>query len=228
MKYLNQVLEYFDVSDKYRSYQIQLLIKYVGKNILEVGAGRGKIIETLSLDSSRKFTLLELDNSFYEFLIKNLQSEKIRIMNKNSNSLREKFDTIIYLDVIEHIENDEEELDVALSLLENNGYLIIIVPAFQFLFSDFDKNVGHFRRYNKNFFKEYRKNNNLEIEQLKYFDIIGFFIIFLSKFLKLTNSKKTILGIKIWNFLIPVSKFLDKLILHNLGKSIICVYKKVN
>jgi len=228
MKYLNQVLEYFDVSDKYRSYRIQLLIKYVGKNILEVGAGRGKIIETLSLDSSRKFTLLELDNSFYEFLIKNLQSEKIRIMNKNSNSLREKFDTIIYLDVIEHIENDEEELDVALSLLENNGYLIIIVPAFQFLFSDFDKNVGHFRRYNKNFFKEYRKKNNLEIEQLKYFDIIGFFIIFLSKFLKLTNSKKTILGIKIWNFLIPVSKFLDKLILHNLGKSIICVYKKVN
>ena len=93
MKYLNQVLEYFDVSDKYRSYQIQLLNKFVGKNILEVGAGRGKIIETLSSDQSRKFTLLELDNFFYDYLHKNLKSDKVRIMKVKSNTLKEKFRT---------------------------------------------------------------------------------------------------------------------------------------
>ena len=228
MKYLNQVLEYFDVSDKYRSYQIQLLNKFVGKNILEVGAGRGKIIETLSSDQSRKFTLLELDNFFYDYLHKNLKSDKVRIMKVKSNTLKEKFDTIIYLDVIEHIEDDTSELDVALSLLENDGHLIIIVPAFQFLYSDFDRNVGHFRRYNRVFFEEYSKGKKINIEQLKYFDVIGFFIILLSKILKLTKSKNTKLGIKIWNYLVPLSKFLDKLILHNLGKSIICVYKKTN
>ena len=54
MKYLNEVLEYFDISNKYRSYQIELFEKYIGKKILEVGAGRGKIIETLSKKEDRK------------------------------------------------------------------------------------------------------------------------------------------------------------------------------
>ena len=48
MKYLNEVLEFFDISDNYRSYQIELFGNYVGKEILEVGAGRGKIIEILA------------------------------------------------------------------------------------------------------------------------------------------------------------------------------------
>ena len=226
MQYLNQVLEYFDISEKYRSYQIELFNEYVGKNVLEVGAGRGKIIEILSNDKSKFFTLLELDNNFYDYLIKNLQSEKIIVKNKKTTQINDKFDTIIYLDVIEHIDKDEEELNNALRLLEKNSHLIIIVPAFQILFSEFDKNVGHYRRYHKFFFKDYAQKNSLEIKQLKYFDVLGFFIVFLSKFIGLTNSKRNKLGIKIWNFLIPLSKFLDKIIFHSLGKSIICVYKK--
>ena len=196
------------------------------KNVLEVGAGRGKIIEILSNDKSKFFTLLELDNNFYDYLIKNLQSEKIIVKNKKTTQINDKFDTIIYLDVIEHIDKDEEELNNALRLLEKNSHLIIIVPAFQILFSEFDKNVGHYRRYHKKFFKDYAQKNSLEIKQLKYFDVLGFFIVFLSKFIGLTNSKRNKLGIKIWNFLIPLSKFLDKIIFHSLGKSIICVYKK--
>ena len=226
MQYLNQVLEYFDISEKYRSYQIELFNEYVGKNVLEVGAGRGKIIEILSNDKSKFFTLLELDNNFYDYLIKNLQSEKIIVKNKKTTQINDKFDTIIYLDVIEHIDKDEEELNNALRLLEKNSHLIIIVPAFQILFSEFNKNVGHYRRYHKKFFKDYAQKNSLEIKQLKYFDVLGFFIVFLSKFIGLTNSKRNKLGIKIWNFLIPLSKFLDKIIFHSLGKSIICVYKK--
>ena len=53
MKYLNDVLKYFDISNKYRSYQIELLKKYVGKEILEVGSGRGKIIEILSKNEDK-------------------------------------------------------------------------------------------------------------------------------------------------------------------------------
>ena len=95
-------------------------------------------------------------------------------------------------------------------MLKKNGHLIIIVPAFQILFSEFDKKVGHYRRYRKNFFKNYSKEKNFKIKKLALFDIIGFFIILFSKILNLTNSKKTSLGIKVWNFLIPLSKILDK------------------
>ena len=229
MKYLNEVLEYFDISDKYRSYQIDLFKKYVGKEILEVGSGRGKIIEILSREHDKKFTLLELDENFFDFLKKNFNSKNIKILKEKSENLDgNKYDTIFYLDVIEHIEKDVDELNIAYNLLKKNGHLIIIVPAFQILYSQFDLNVGHFRRYRKKFFINYSKQKNLEIKKLAYFDILGFFIIFFSKILNLANSKNTSLGIKIWNFLIPLSKLIDKITLHSLGKSIVCIYKKTS
>ena len=227
MKYLNEVLEFFDISDNYRSYQIELFGNYVGKEILEVGAGRGKIIEILAQNSEKQFTLLELDKNFFDILNKKFNSKNIKVLEERTQNIKEnKFDTIFYLDVIEHVEDDKFELDTAYNLLKKNGHLIIIVPAFQILFSKFDQKVGHFRRYRKEFFKRYSDEKNLKIKKLVYFDFLGFFIILFSKLLNLTNSKKTTLGIKIWNFLIPLSRLIDKITFHSIGKSIVCIYEK--
>ena len=227
MKYLNEVLEFFDISDNYRSYQIELFGNYVGKEILEVGAGRGKIIEILAQNSEKEFTLLELDKNFFDILNNKFNSKNIKVLEERTQNIKEnKFDTIFYLDVIEHIEDDRFELDTAYNLLKKNGHLIIIVPAFQILFSKFDQKVGHFRRYRKEFFKRYSDEKNLKIKKLVYFDFLGFFIILFSKLLNLTNSKKTTLGIKIWNFLIPLSRLIDKITFHSIGKSIVCIYEK--
>ena len=227
MKYLNEVLEFFDISDNYRSYQIELFGNYVGKEILEVGAGRGKIIEILAQNSEKEFTLLELDKNFFDILNNKFNSKNIKVLEERTQNIKEKkFDTIFYLDVIEHIEDDRFELDTAYNLLKKNGHLIIIVPAFQILFSKFDQKVGHFRRYRKEFFKRYSDEKNLKIKKLVYFDFLGFFIILFSKLLNLSNSKKTTLGIKIWNFLIPLSRLIDKITFHSIGKSIVCIYEK--
>ena len=130
------------------------------------------------------------------------------------------------MDVIEHIENDIKELDQAISKLNKNGKLVIIVPAFSILFSDFDKSVGHFRRYTKKNFFNY-KNSEVKLRNLKYFDSLGFFILFLSKILKFKGNSKAVFGIKVWNMLIPISRLIDKIIFHSLGKSLICVYEKI-
>ena len=62
---------------------------------------------------------------------------------KNIELSNEIYDTILYLDVLEHIEDHEKEILKAFGSLKKNGYLVINVPAFQFLYSDFDKHVGH-------------------------------------------------------------------------------------
>ena len=82
MKYLNEVLEFFDISDNYRSYQIELFGSYVGKEILEVGAGRGKIIEILAQNSEKQFTLLELDKNFFDILNKKFNSTNIKVLEE--------------------------------------------------------------------------------------------------------------------------------------------------
>ena len=109
--------------------------------------------------------------------------------------------------------------------LNKNGYLIFSVPAFQLFYSDFDKSVGHHKRYNKNDFLKFSKTSNLQIEKLIYYDSIGFLFLLLNKLfsLKQSNLKNKIF---LWNLLIPLSKILDFLLFNFIGKSLLCVFKK--
>ena len=225
MSYLNHVLGYFDLARNYRNYQLDLIRKFVGGNILEVGPGRGEIIENF-ISADNKITMIDTDEEMCKVIRERFKNSDVRILNSNISSLEEKFDTILYMDVIEHIENDIKELDQAISKLNKNGKLVIIVPAFSILFSDFDKSVGHFRRYTKKNFLSY-KNSEVKLRNLKYFDSLGFFILFLSKILKFKGNSKAVFGIKVWNMLIPISRLIDKIIFHSLGKSLICVYEKI-
>ncbi len=225
MSYLNHVLGYFDLARNYRNYQLDLIRKFVGGNILEVGPGRGEIIENF-ISADNKITMIDTDEEMCKVIRERFKNSDVKILNSNISYLEEKFDTILYMDVIEHIENDIKELDQAISKLNKNGKLVIIVPAFSILFSDFDKSVGHFRRYTKKNFFNY-KNSEVKLRNLKYFDSLGFFILFLSKILKFKGNSKAVFGIKVWNMLIPISRLIDKLIFHSLGKSLICVYEKI-
>ena len=73
--------------------------------------------------------------------------------------------------------------------LKKKGFLIINVPAFNFLYTDFDKNVGHIKRFTKKDFLKLSKKFNLNIKKLEYYDSIGFFLILFSKFLFRYNLK---------------------------------------
>ena len=90
------------------------------------------------------------------------------------------YDTIIYLNVLEHIEKDKEEIILASKKLNENGHLVILVPAHQKLYSKFDKAIGHVKRYDINFFKE-NKFENLEIRSLIFLDFFGYMLYFLNK-----------------------------------------------
>tara|TARA_B100001250_G_C19673756_1_gene732692 strand:+ start:358 stop:1041 length:684 start_codon:yes stop_codon:yes gene_type:complete len=226
MSYLNHVLGYFDLAQNYRSYQLSLIKKFISGKILEVGPGKGEIIENF-LNDKADITLADIDKEMCAILKDKFKDKNnVKIIDSNIGSIQKKFNTILYMDVIEHIEKDIKELDDAYSKLERDGYLVIIVPAFNQLFSDFDRSVGHYRRYNKNDFIKYAQKNKINIRKLDYFDSIGFCILGLSKFLNVKGNKNTVLGIKIWNLLIPISRTLDKIFFHKFGKSLICVFQK--
>jgi hypothetical protein len=99
------------------------------------------------------------------------------------------------------------------------------VPAYQSFFSEFDRSVGHYKRYNKKDFINIEKKTNLKIEKLVYYDSIGFLFLVLNKIfsLKQKNLKNKIF---LWNLLIPVSKLIDFLTFNMFGKSLLCVFRK--
>ena len=123
------------------------------------------------------------------------------------HKINNKFDTIIYFDVLEHIKNDIKEVSIASKKVKKNKYLIFNVPAYQSLYSSFDKSVGHYKRYNKKDFLKISKKTGLKIEKLIYYDSIGFLFLILNRIfsLKQSNLKNKLY---LWNLLIPYQDLL--------------------
>ena len=136
------------------------------------------------------------------------------------------FNTILYLNVLEHIEKDVQEINDALDKLVTGGHLIILVPAHNKLYSKFDKAIGHIKRYDINFFRTLDLKNS-KIQDLCYLDCMGYFLYFLNKIFFKEEIYPSKLKIFIWDkFFTPISIILDKLLNYKFGKNIMCVIKK--
>ena len=219
-------LGFFDLSKNFRKYQFDLIKEFISGNVAEIGPGNGIILE-LYLDLCDKLDLFEPDKNLYSKLNDKFSNyKKVNVINDELNISSNIYDVILYLDVLEHIEDYEKEILKAHNALKKGGYLLINVPAFQFLYSDFDKDVGHFRRYSKKDITNLCSNYNLEINRLKYYDSIGFFLSFLSKMTRSNYKKNFEKKIKIWDSLIPFSRILDKIFISYFGKSLLIVIKK--
>jgi SAM-dependent methyltransferase len=81
-----------------------------------------------------------------------------------------RLDTIVMMDVLEHVPDDRRFFNTAVDKLKDGGTILVTVPAYQFLFSTFDTRAGHFRRYNRqHLLALLRQNDSLEIEKCHYF-----------------------------------------------------------
>mgnify|MGYP001490454214 FL=1 len=217
-------LEHFDSASNFRKYQISLVKNFIKGKFLEVGAGKGGLIPFYK-KLANDITIIEPEKKLFNILKKKYSKNKIKVKNQTIKDVKKKYDTIIYYDVLEHIENDLNETKEAKKKLTKNGYLIFSVPAYQSFYSDFDKSVGHFKRYNKQDFVKLEKKTGLKIEKLAYYDSVGFLFLVMNKIfcLKQTNLKNKIY---LWNLLMPISKLIDFLTFNKFGKSLLCVFRK--
>jgi len=227
MRYSGWELNFFDNSKNFRDYQFFLIKKYLKNNLLEVGPGNGIMVDKYISKYFSNISLSEIDKNLNKTLVKKFKNKKnVKIYKKKIGEFKNKFNSIIYSDVIEHIKDDEKEIKIALKKLNKNGYLIIMVPAFQYLYSEYDKSIGHFRRYEKQFFVDFAKKNKIKCVKSIYFDSIGYFFLVLSKLINTKNKKNVGLGAFVWNLFVPISRILDILIGYSFGKSVLCIYRK--
>jgi hypothetical protein len=217
-------LEHFDSAYNFRKYQLFLIKDYISDKFLEVGPGKGGFTFFYG-NLVNKPMLIEPEKKLYKILKKNLKKKNFIIRNCTIDKINNKFDTIIYFDVLEHIKNDIKEVSIASKKVKKNKYLIFNVPAYQSLYSNFDKSVGHHKRYNKKDFLKISKKTGLKIEKLIYYDSIGFLFLILNRVfsLKQSNLKNKLY---LWNLLIPLSRLIDFLTFNKFGKSLLCVFKK--
>jgi hypothetical protein len=230
-KYVGSELELFAGVQNWKAYWAGQLRPFVKGDILEVGAGIGSNTRLLdSAGGSGRWVCLEPDPELLGQLTRNLgQTEARRCYEPVRGTVEslsgQMFDTIIYIDVLEHIENDFEELNRAASHLRSGGQLIVLSPAHQRLFSPFDAAIGHFRRYNRKMLRAISPAG-LRLERMRYLDCAGL-ILSAANRLMLRQSMPTKAQLRFWDgWIVPVSRVFDKLFLYSLGKTIIAIWER--
>ena len=101
-------LEHFDSAFNFRKYQISLIKDYLYGSLLEVGAGKGGLAVNY-INLLDDVTLIEPDKNLYNFLKKKFK-KKLSIKNQSIRKVKNKFDVVIYFDVLEHIKKDFKEI----------------------------------------------------------------------------------------------------------------------
>ncbi len=229
--YQGEELELFSQALNWKSYWSRKIAPLLGSHVLEVGAGIGANTAVLFNPRQQRWLCIEPDETLMTILTKRVKSDsslarvEVRLGTLECIYTHEHFDTILYIDVLEHVNDDRSELEHASRFLQKDGSLIVLAPAHQWLYSPFDKSIGHFRRYSKKTLSAVGPSC-LTLEHLYYIDTAGM-IASIGNLLLLRKRLPTVKQIEFWDhWLIPLSTKLDSWLHFTTGKSIIGVWKK--
>lgn len=152
------------------------VISYVyGKSILEIGCGAGHFVH-LASKMGFSITGVDSDNALLKFARK-LYGNKLHLKKQaieDMPNLKKKVDSIVMIDVLEHIKDDVLVLNQLKRMLKKNGRLIIFVPMHQFLYGERDRQLGHYRRYSVEELTTKLRSAGYSIVTKRYWNSIGF------------------------------------------------------
>ena len=230
MNYAGTELALFQHALNWKGYWSSTVKRSVSGRVLDVGSGIGANASFLCNERVTSYTFLEPDA---ELLAQTDPYGKVggpiafRKVNGTTADLRgEVFDTVLYIDVLEHINDARAELERAFHLLAPSGTLILVVPAFQFLYSPFDAAIGHFRRYDRRMLRDHVPDG-MKQEKLHYLDSAGLILSFGNKLVMRQATPRTS-QIRFWDRrIIPLSKIIDPCIGYSFGRSLVGIYRKV-
>lgn len=224
-----ETLDRMAMVNKYNGLIFDRIKGFLGKRVLEVGSGSGNI--TRYLLGRELLVATDVSDEYIDKLKRRfVENKRVKLIKydlnerKNGRFKRYGFDSIVCLNVLEHIEDDLQVLRNMNDTL-TNGRLILLVPAMKRLYGRLDEVLGHYRRYSKEDIVSKLRNSGFKTEAISYFNILGA----LGWFINSRILKKRILPgnqLRIFNRLVPLLK-LERLLDLPFGLSLLVVAKKV-
>lgn len=228
-QYAGSELEIFEKAHNWKAYLRRSMEPYLAGSVLEVGAGLGANTRQFAALHFDRWTCLEPDLALLDQIELGsplLDRHEVVLGDISALGPSARFDAILYIDVLEHIQDDAGELRRASAHLNPGGALIVLSPAHPWLFTPFDRAIGHYRRYTKASLRA-AAPGNLQREKLVYLDSVGM-LASLGNRLLLDSSMPTAAQIKTWDsVLVPCSRLLDPLLGGTVGKSVLGVWRSV-
>jgi SAM-dependent methyltransferase len=170
MKTGEKTLEIMSTVSWYNDWLVDQIGRYLKGEILEVGAGIGNF--TSKLSKYGKVTAIDYNPNYENANYGDIEKGKYFFGDK-------KFDSIVCMNVLEHIKDDKKALSNMFNLLKPGGKIILLVPAHKWAYGRMDKELGHFRRYTKDQFSNLLKTSGYSLltnRHLNWLGLVGWFI----------------------------------------------------
>lgn len=229
--YVGSELEVFAEAPRWKRYWSEHVVPYLLGDVLEVGAGIGSNTRVLRGAGQGRWVCLEPDGAMAARITEAVRSGQIHapcevVRGTVANlAAAPAFDAVLYLDVLEHIEDDHSEVARAAAFLRPGGVLVVLAPAWPWLVSEFDRAIGHQRRYTRKALVRLAPPG-LVRERLVMLDSLGLLASAANKLL-LRCSQPTLAHIRFWDrILVRGSRRMDPLLRYRLGRSLLAVWRR--
>jgi SAM-dependent methyltransferase len=228
---LASTLDNLDDADNYAGWIFELIEPHLGDEVLEVGAGHGTFTEMLA-GRAKRVVASDISDRCVGRLRDRFSGDpsvEVLLGSIDSAAAYGPFDSVILINVLEHIEDDHGALrEMAGSLLKPGGRTVLWVPAFPFLFSDFDRRIGHYRRYSLPGLRKQLADAGYDMQDIRYVNTVGAVAwLVLARLLRRTPTTGT--PVKIFDkYFVPVLKRIERRWRPPFGQSILAVAARPN
>lgn len=232
-KYIGKDLEVMSNAYKYYSWLLSELTPFLGEKILEVGAGAGTFTKYMLKTNPKEIRSVEPSKEMFEMLKEEFEGDDTvkpfnGYLDEYYKKIEGQMDSAIYINVLEHVQHDEEEMKLVHKCLKPGGKVCMYVPAMQSIYGKFDAKVGHYRRYSKKGLKEVMENAGYKVLRINYSDIVGI-LPWIVSFKILGREDLSFRQIGIYDsFVIPFIRFQEKFIKPPIGKNLWCIAEKIS
>lgn len=229
--YEGRDLEVLAEMPNYYDWIMDTFSSYVRGRVIEYGAGAGTVSARLA-PLADELTLVELSANLIEPLsVRFCDDPKVKVISESLENHAaqlgaEAVDTVVMVNVLEHIEDDREALTHLLRILRPGGHLLLFVPALQGLMSKLDRLHGHFRRYHRPDLASKVQAAGGDVLLSRYFDcagVIPWFVI--NKMMGSTTFNPALIDIHD-KYVVPVSRAFERVVSPPFGKNLMLVARK--
>ena len=210
---------------RYRRYQYDLIAPHCGRTILEVGAGLGEFAE--QFDDVDRLVLTDVDPGAVDLMARRFAGRpevQTRTLALGvAPELEEPVDSVVAINVLEHIEDDAGALRSLATAVQPGGSIVLWVPGYQQLYGEFDRKVGHVRRYTPSTLASAVRRAGLDVELVKPVNLLGGIAWWLTVRRGGSTSPDSKLVAVFDRFVVPVTRALERVVRPPFGQSVLCV-----
>ena len=218
-------LESLTTAVRYHAWLTSLVRPYLGEHPLEIGSGLGDYAQTWIDTGTPQITVSDRDPSRFAVLQRRFEgSDQIHVQDVDVFAPHPADHTaLVAMNVLEHIEQDVEALRSANTLLRPGGAVVMFVPAFELAMSEFDRKVGHYRRYTVASLRTAYERAGLDVERIHYVNAPGLLAWFVGmRLMKMTPQDGP--TVRLWDrAVVPVARAVEDRVHPPFGQSVFAV-----